>query len=179
MRSRIAICLGGLALVCLALASVATAQNGDIPRTLSGHPDLSGTYDVATLTPVQRPTELGEKMREADPSALVAFLHNMIRRNGRDTDIYVRPEDMREFFQTLRSSQEAAENMMVEKNLFIEGVLPGAINCQLTEDEHNAYRAPWIDPEARKILCKFPQNLCIGGEPKNINDMQMAYMEKL
>lgn len=88
-------------------------------------------------------------------------------------------DDLREFFQTLRSSQEAAENMMVEKNLFIEGVLPGAINRQLTEDEHNAYRAPWIDPESRKILCKFPQNLCIGGEPKNINDMQMAYMEKL
>ena len=42
MRSRIAICLGGLALVCLALASVATAQNGDIRRTPSGRPDLSG-----------------------------------------------------------------------------------------------------------------------------------------
>ena len=88
-------------------------------------------------------------------------------------------DDLRQFFQTLRSSQEAAENMMVEQNLFIESVLPGAINRQLTEAEHNAYRAPWTDPESRKILCKFPQNLCIGGEPKHINDMQTAYMEKL
>ena len=60
MRSRIAICFGGLAVVCL--APVAAAQIGDIPRTPSGRPDLSGTYDVATLTPMQRPTELGEKM---------------------------------------------------------------------------------------------------------------------
>ncbi len=88
-------------------------------------------------------------------------------------------DDLRQFFQTLRSSQEAAENMMVEQNLFIESVLPGATNRQLTEAEHNAYRAPWTDPESRKILCKFPQNLCIGGEPKHINDMQTAYMEKL
>jgi hypothetical protein len=44
------------------LAPVAAAQVGDIPRTPSGRPDLSGTYDVATLTPMQRPTELGEKM---------------------------------------------------------------------------------------------------------------------
>ena len=60
MRSRIAICVGGLAVVCL--APMAAAQTGDISRTPSGRPDLSGTYDVATLTPMQRPTAVGEKM---------------------------------------------------------------------------------------------------------------------
>ena len=60
MRSRIAICVGGLAVVCL--APMAAAQTGDISRTPSGRPDLSGTYDVGTLTPMQRPTALGEKM---------------------------------------------------------------------------------------------------------------------
>ena len=60
MRSRITVCLGGLGVVCLVLAPVAVAQNGDIPRTPSGRPDLSGTYDVSTLPPMQRPEELGE-----------------------------------------------------------------------------------------------------------------------
>ena len=60
MRSRITVCLGGLGVVCLVLAPGAVAQNGDIPRTPSGRPDLSGTYDVSTLTPMQRPEELGE-----------------------------------------------------------------------------------------------------------------------
>ena len=49
MHTRIAI---ALAVVCLAVAPVAAAQNGDIPRTPSGRPDLSGTYDVSTLTPM-------------------------------------------------------------------------------------------------------------------------------
>ena len=69
MRSRIAMCLGGLAVVCLALSPVAAAQNDDLPRTPSGHPDLSGTYDVLTLTPMQRPTALGEKLFLTDEEA--------------------------------------------------------------------------------------------------------------
>ena len=68
MRSRIAMCLGGLA-VFLVVAPVAAAQNGDIPRTASGHPDLSGTYDVSTLTPMERPTELGETRSHTDERA--------------------------------------------------------------------------------------------------------------
>ncbi len=69
MRRRIGMCLGGLAVGCLALAPVAAAQNGDFPRTPSGRPDLSGTYDVSTLTPMQRPTDLGEKMSLTDEEA--------------------------------------------------------------------------------------------------------------
>ena len=69
MRSRIAMCLGVLAVVCLVLAPVAAAQNSDVPRTPSGHPDLSGTYDVSTLTPMQRPTEYGEKKFLTDEEA--------------------------------------------------------------------------------------------------------------
>ena len=33
----------------------------EIPRTADGKPDLSGFFDIATLTPLQRPEELGEK----------------------------------------------------------------------------------------------------------------------
>jgi hypothetical protein len=61
--------LATLALVCLALPTAAAAQNRDIPRTPSGRPDLSGTYDVSTLTPMERPAELGEKMALTDEEA--------------------------------------------------------------------------------------------------------------
>jgi len=87
--------------------------------------------------------------------------------------------DTKQFFVSLRSSQEAAEEMMIEKHMFVEGVLPALIKRKLTDDEHNAYREPWINPADRKILTKFPQNLVIGGEPKPIHDMQMAYMGKI
>ena len=63
MRNQIkTIYVGLLAFVSLVLAPIAMAQSGNIPRTASGHPDLSGTYDVSTLTPMQRPTEFGDKM---------------------------------------------------------------------------------------------------------------------
>jgi hypothetical protein len=65
------IAIGGvwLTTVCLAVASGAAAQDGELPRTADGRPDLSGTYDVSTLTPLQRPAELGEKMALTEEEA--------------------------------------------------------------------------------------------------------------
>ena len=34
----------------------------DIPRTADGKPDLSGNYDLATLTPLERPKEFGNNL---------------------------------------------------------------------------------------------------------------------
>jgi hypothetical protein len=31
-----------------------TAARSDLPRTPEGHPDLQGTYDLATMTPLER-----------------------------------------------------------------------------------------------------------------------------
>lgn len=87
--------------------------------------------------------------------------------------------DIKEFFVNLRSSQDTALDMMVSKNLFIEFVLPALIKRKLTQDEWDAYRQPFEKPEDRKILCKFPQNLVIGGVPKANYDRQMTYLEKL
>ncbi len=49
----------------IVLASVALTAGSalaDVPRTASGKPDLSGTYDVATLTPLQRPAVFGDNL---------------------------------------------------------------------------------------------------------------------
>ncbi len=56
-----------VAIVALALASLADAQ--EIPRTASGRPDLSGTYDTATLTPLQRPEEFGDRLELTEEEA--------------------------------------------------------------------------------------------------------------
>ncbi len=61
MRTRIAPITGLLAVFSLSLTSLALAQGIDIPRTASGKPDLSGTYDVSTRTPTQRPAEFGDR----------------------------------------------------------------------------------------------------------------------
>ncbi|MFT7654831.1 MAG: hypothetical protein ACI9UU_003952 [Candidatus Azotimanducaceae bacterium] len=51
-----------LLLGCATCLLGATAAATDMPRTADGKPDLSGTYDIATLTPLQRPEEFGETL---------------------------------------------------------------------------------------------------------------------
>jgi hypothetical protein len=41
----------------------------DLPRTADGRPDLSGMYDIATLTPLQRATSLGTRLSLTDAEA--------------------------------------------------------------------------------------------------------------
>ena len=86
MRCRIAFCCAGLAAVCLALAPMAAAQGGDIPRTPSGRPDLSGTYDVSTLTPMQRPTDLAGKQFLTDEEAAEIAAQELQRNIERQRD---------------------------------------------------------------------------------------------
>ena len=53
----------GMKLVSIALALLVGTQSwADIARTASGKPDLSGTYDGATLTPLTRPAEFGDNL---------------------------------------------------------------------------------------------------------------------
>jgi hypothetical protein len=53
--------ISGLVLSIFSIAAIPLVASADIPRTTSGNPDLTGTYDVATLTPVERPEEYGDK----------------------------------------------------------------------------------------------------------------------
>ena len=64
MRSRILAFIGVLtiALVWVTPATLAQQRGTDIPRTSYGRPDLSGIYDTATLTPVQRPERYGNNL---------------------------------------------------------------------------------------------------------------------
>lgn len=50
------------------------ADKSAIPRTSRGHPDLSGFYDSATLTPLSRPRQFGDKqfMTKEEAAAMTA-----------------------------------------------------------------------------------------------------------
>jgi len=69
-----AICM----LFALALPPAAFCQapgnraTGEIPRTADGHPDLQGTYDLNTLTPVERREGMPAVLSEADKGRLEA-----------------------------------------------------------------------------------------------------------
>jgi hypothetical protein len=49
-----------------------TTRANDTPRRADGRPDLSGNYDVGTLTPIQRQPELGDRLHlTADEAAAI------------------------------------------------------------------------------------------------------------
>ena len=59
--------------------------------------------------------------------------------------------------------------MVLEKNLFVEKVLPGAILRRLSEDEMAAYRAPFANAgEDRRPTLTWPRQIPIEGEPREV-----------
>jgi haloalkane dehalogenase len=76
-------------------------------------------------------------------------------------------DESRQIFQDLRS--EAGEEMVLEKNLFIEGILPSAVLRDLSEEEMNVYRRPYLEPgESRRPTLTWPRELPINGEPEDV-----------
>src|SRR5262245_43929810 len=54
------------------------------------------------------------------------------------------PEPARAVFQGFRSA--AGEEMVLQRNVFVERVLPGSILRKLSEEEMNVYRRPFAEP---------------------------------
>jgi len=77
------------------------------------------------------------------------------------------PDAARDIFQGFRSP--AGEAMILEKNLFIEAVLPGSILRKLTEQEMEVYRRPFLNPgEDRRPTLTRPRQIPIESEPADV-----------
>ena len=61
MKHEVPVRLAALAVFSLLVAAPLAAQDGDVPRTPWGDPALSGAWTNATMTPMQRPTDLADK----------------------------------------------------------------------------------------------------------------------
>jgi haloalkane dehalogenase len=75
--------------------------------------------------------------------------------------------DQVETFQKFRTPG-VGEKMILEGNLFVEGVLPGATVRKLSDEEMSVYRAPFPTPESRRPTWRFPNELPIAGEPADV-----------
>src|SRR4029077_11472420 len=70
-------------------------------------------------------------------------------------------------FQGFRSP--AGESMVLERNIFVERVLPGSVLRQLTDEEMDHYRAPFVSPgEDRRPTLSWPRNIPVEGEPADV-----------
>jgi haloalkane dehalogenase len=60
------------------------------------------------------------------------------------------------------------EKLILEENAFVELVLPGATVRKLSDEEMDVYRAPFPTPATRRPTWRFPNELPIAGEPKDV-----------
>ncbi len=88
------------------------------------------------------------------------------------------PERVRPIFQGMRS--EAGEEMVLEKNVFVERILPGSILRELSEAEMAEYRRPFLKPgEDRRPTLTWPRQIPLGDEPSDVVEIVGAYSEWL
>jgi haloalkane dehalogenase len=76
-------------------------------------------------------------------------------------------QDAIETFQKFRTPG-VGEQMILQGNAFVEGVLPSATVRKLTDEEMSVYRAPFPTPESRRPTWRFPNELPIAGEPADV-----------
>jgi haloalkane dehalogenase len=88
------------------------------------------------------------------------------------------PEAARGIFQALRSP--AGEEMVLQKNVFVERILPASVLRGLTGAEMAVYRRPFLAPgESRRPTLTWPRQIPIDGEPADVVAIADAYAKWL
>ncbi|MBI2492803.1 MAG: haloalkane dehalogenase [Candidatus Rokubacteria bacterium] len=84
------------------------------------------------------------------------------------------PEAARKIFQAMRGP--AGEELVLQKNVFVERILPASVLRGLTPEELERYRAPYREPgESRRPTLTWPRQIPIDGEPADVVALVGAY----
>ncbi len=82
--------------------------------------------------------------------------------------------DATPIFEALRSP--AGEEMILEKNLFVETIFPGSILRKMRDDEMEVYRKPFLkEGEDRRPTLTWPRQIPLAGEPADLVEIVGEY----
>ncbi len=88
------------------------------------------------------------------------------------------PEDATSIFRAFRSPE--GESMVLEKNVFVEQVLPRSVARKLSDVEMEVYRRPFREAgESRRPTLTWPRQIPIEGEPEDVVEIVKAYADWL
>ncbi len=88
------------------------------------------------------------------------------------------PTEARRIFQGFRS--EAGEQMVLERNLFVEAVLAGSVLKPLSDSDMNEYRRPFMERgESRRPTLSWPRQIPISSEPQEVCRLVDSYADWL
>ncbi|MDH3190522.1 MAG: haloalkane dehalogenase [Acidimicrobiia bacterium] len=79
------------------------------------------------------------------------------------------PESARDLFRAMRS--EAGEEIVLQKNVFIEKILPASVLEPLSEETMKEYRRPYLAPgESRRPTLTWPREIPLDGQPADVHE---------
>jgi haloalkane dehalogenase len=88
------------------------------------------------------------------------------------------PENARSLFQAMRSP--AVEQLILEKNVFVERILPASVLRPLSKEEMEVYRRPYLEAgESRRPTLTWPREIPIEGEPSDVTQIVDGYAQWL
>ncbi len=83
------------------------------------------------------------------------------------------PEAAQGIFRGFRSDK--GEDLVINRNMFVEAVLPSSVLRGLTPEEMAHYRAPFVEPEDRRPTLTWPRQIPIDGEPADVHAIVDSY----
>ena len=84
------------------------------------------------------------------------------------------PEQGRSIFRAFRS--EAGEELVLEKNYFVERVLPASVLTPMSSEVFDEYRRPFLEPgESRRPTLSWPREIPFDGYPEDVHEIVAAY----
>ena len=84
------------------------------------------------------------------------------------------PERSRPLFQGIRSP--AGEDIILEKNVFVERILPASVMRGLSEEEMKVYKRPYlVAGESRRPTLTWPRQIPLDGEPADVVEIVDNY----
>jgi haloalkane dehalogenase len=110
--------------------------------------------------------------RHPDKVLGIAYMEALVRSLSWDEW----PDEARQVFQALRS--DAGDEMVLEKNVFVERILPGSVLRDLGDEEMTVYRRPYLSAgEDRRPTLSWPRELPIDDEPADVVAIVNEYAE--
>jgi len=86
------------------------------------------------------------------------------------------PLDATKVFKLMRS--EIGEELILEKNIFVERILPSSIIRKLSEEEMSQYRRPFLKAGTdRQPTLSWPRQIPLEGEPIEVVNIVNSYAE--
>jgi haloalkane dehalogenase len=145
-------------------------------RHLDAWLELAGVHERAVLVLHDWGSVLGFDWarRHAERIAGIAYLEAVVR-SVRSADL---PPGSAPLFEALRSP--AGERLILEQNVYVEGAIPAQVMRKLSEDEMEAYRAPFREPgEGRRPILSLCRDVPLDGTPEDVAEAERAYAEWL